>query len=338
MIGFFTGTYGALSETFVTKELDLLNKSGLKVKGICFRSIDSSSSGEVLEKDFLGMINARFFLIYLTVFGLKDSLYLALRFRSLCTILRDKHISHLHAHWENQIKLGYIARRLNLIKSYSISWHASDLLEFGAGREKVIDACDHNFVCNRHSFDYLKSFTRNCSLVYHGLDTKRLDNYKVSREMRGDYFVFLGRLIESKGISLIIRAFEKNGLKLRVIGPGDSFKSTSNVQFMGPLEHMSAIKILANSQGLVFGGNAQQGRGGYGLPNVILEACQLDVPVFCRELNEYDVVDKDSVNIWKDINTLNVLLQSRNYAFPRIKRVLNQEVTNVVLTKYLKEK
>jgi hypothetical protein len=139
MIGFFTGTYGALSETFVTKELDLLIKSGLRVKGICFRSMDRSSRVEVLEKDVLGMINARFFLIYLTVFGLRNSLYLALRFRSFCTMLKDNHISHLHVHWENQIKLGYIARRLNLIESYSISWHASDLLEFGGGIKKVID-------------------------------------------------------------------------------------------------------------------------------------------------------------------------------------------------------
>lgn len=338
MIGFFTGSFGALSETFVTKEYHLLRSLGINLKSICLRSYDETNSSYVLQKNVFGLLNVKFFVTYVSAFGFRDSIYLALRFKSFNRLIINSKISHLHVHWENQIKMGFVAWRLKLIKSYSISWHASDLLEFGRGLDLVIKDCDHNFVCNGHSYDFLNSYTENCSLVYHGLDTTRLDRYKVSREKRDKYFVFLGRLIESKGISVIISAFERNGLNLKIIGPGNSYKSTPNIEFLGPLEHMSAIKMLANSQGLIFGGNALQGRGGYGLPNVILESCHLDIPVFSRELNEYDVVERDSINIWNDIDTLNSLLSGSEYRYPKVKKVLNQDVTNARLIQYLKSK
>ena len=128
MIGFFTGSFGALSETFVTKEYHLLRSLGVNVKSICLRSYDESNSSYVLHKNVFGLLNLKFFVTYVSAFGFRDSIYLALRFKSFNRLIINSKISHLHVHWENQIKMSFVAWRLKLIKSYSISWHASDLL------------------------------------------------------------------------------------------------------------------------------------------------------------------------------------------------------------------
>ena len=99
--------------------------------------------------------------------------------------------------------------------------------------------------------------------------------------------IFVGRLIESKGIHLLIESFSEfvatnPGSRLVLVGddPNDTakrnveaFDVASKVDIRGELPHHEAIKELATADVLVLPSISE------GVPRVILEAFELGVPV-----------------------------------------------------------
>lgn len=97
----------------------------------------------------------------------------------------------------------------------------------------------------------------------------------------GDYWLFVGRLSEEKGIARLVDGWPA-GPKLKVVGSGpleDELARTSgtNIEFLGQLPNAEVTRMLREAKGLFF-----PSLWGEGLPTVYLEALAAGLPVVAR--------------------------------------------------------
>ncbi|MCL2444530.1 glycosyltransferase [Candidatus Saccharibacteria bacterium] len=95
--------------------------------------------------------------------------------------------------------------------------------------------------------------------VYHGVD---LDKYEFSEES-GDYFAYLGRIIEPKGVHLAVEAAKKTGVKLKIAGKhyggtADDYWTRAiepelgeSVEYVGYLRGEEKLEFLRRAKALV---------------------------------------------------------------------------------------
>jgi glycosyltransferase involved in cell wall biosynthesis len=77
------------------------------------------------------------------------------------------------------------------------------------------------------------------------------DDFEYSED-KDDYFLFLGRVYEGKGIHIAMQATEKTGSKLIVAGQNpDDMKFTDNVEFIGYADSETRKKLLSRAKGLI---------------------------------------------------------------------------------------
>lgn len=100
----------------------------------------------------------------------------------------------------------------------------------------------------------------------------------------GDYFLYLGRLSEEKGVGTLIRAWPKNGATLIVAGTGPEKErlmtmSTSGVKFLGLVGEQEATRLVRGARCVVAPSIGQEGAG-----RVILEAYAAGVPVIASDI------------------------------------------------------
>ncbi len=97
----------------------------------------------------------------------------------------------------------------------------------------------------------------------------------------GDYWLFVGRLSEEKGIARLVASWP-TGPRLKVVGSGpleDELARTSgtNIEFLGQLPNAEVTRMLREAKGLFF-----PSLWGEGLPTVYLEALAAGLPVVAR--------------------------------------------------------
>ena len=113
-------------------------------------------------------------------------------------------------------------------------------------------------------------------------------------EEKGDYFVFIGRLSEEKGIHQLLAAFQSPGSPpLRIIGDGPlrNLPCPPNVRHLGYLSREEAGKHLAGSRAIVIPSVCLEG-----FPLAILEGFSRKIPVvLSREVAARDTI-ADGVN------------------------------------------
>ncbi len=86
-----------------------------------------------------------------------------------------------------------------------------------------------------------------------------VDNFYVENnsEKRGSYFLMVGRLIAYKRHDIVIEAFNRLGLSLKIIGRGPEMKrlqkmAKSNIEFLGRVDDASLPKYYANCKAFIF--------------------------------------------------------------------------------------
>lgn len=96
-----------------------------------------------------------------------------------------------------------------------------------------------------------------------------------------DYFIYVGRLSEEKGIINLIEAFKMTPLQLRIIGAGpleyqvtESIKNQANIQYLGFRPRHEILPLIASAQALVVPSICFEG-----MPITILEAYSVGTPV-----------------------------------------------------------
>lgn len=91
-----------------------------------------------------------------------------------------------------------------------------------------------------------------------------VDRFKPSVSPSKDYFLLASRLVYYKNPSLVIRVFNKLGIKLKVVGSGPEKKklqklANNNIQFLGRVSDSDLVKLYANCKTLIFPGEEDFG-------------------------------------------------------------------------------
>ncbi|MGF7081512.1 glycosyltransferase [Mucilaginibacter sp. UYCu711] len=115
---------------------------------------------------------------------------------------------------------------------------------------------------------------------------------------KADYYLYLGRLTEEKGILTLLKAFANNGLKLIIAGTGPLSKEVeahalnyNNITFLGHVDKDTANELLSRAIALIFPSLWFETFG-----MVIIEAFASSTPVIASNLGqlEYTIVEKYS--------------------------------------------
>lgn len=96
------------------------------------------------------------------------------------------------------------------------------------------------------------AYQREARVIYPPVETERFS----SNGQRGNFFVTLARLVPHKRIDLVIAAFSRLGLPLKIIGDGPERKklqkrATANIEFLGYQSEESVARLLSCARGFV---------------------------------------------------------------------------------------
>lgn len=96
------------------------------------------------------------------------------------------------------------------------------------------------------------AYQREARVIYPPVETERFS----SNGRRGNYFVTLSRLVPHKRIDLVIEAFARLGLPLKIIGDGPQRKRlqkhvTPNIEFLGYQSEEAVARLLGCARGFV---------------------------------------------------------------------------------------
>jgi glycosyltransferase involved in cell wall biosynthesis len=96
------------------------------------------------------------------------------------------------------------------------------------------------------------SYQREACVIYPPVEIERFH----PNGRRGDYFVTLSRLVAHKRLDLIIEAFSKLNLPLKIIGEGPEKRrlqrrAAQNIEFLGYQPDESVVQLLGNARGFV---------------------------------------------------------------------------------------
>jgi len=109
-----------------------------------------------------------------------------------------------------------------------------------------------------------------------------LDDFNPSTES-GDYFMFMGRIIESKGIGIAVEIAKRTGLKLKIAGQGDfkrelGFNPPPNIEIVGYLEPKERSQMMRGAKALLAPTHYNEPFGG-----VTVEALLCGTPIITSD-------------------------------------------------------
>ncbi|MDY3959064.1 glycosyltransferase family 4 protein [Romboutsia timonensis] len=124
---------------------------------------------------------------------------------------------------------------------------------------------------------------------------------KVERVLK-DYFVYIGRLDDIKGINFLVEAWTKinENIDLYVIGTGPEEErikdfinknKINNVKLLGFMKREDAFDIIKNSRAVIIPSKCYEG-----FPMSIVEGFSLGVPVIGSRLGNIEAIIKDGYN------------------------------------------
>jgi glycosyltransferase involved in cell wall biosynthesis len=151
--------------------------------------------------------------------------------------------------------MRYAWSEMNIDGTYS---RRNPLLNFFMERfrrwDRSATARVHEFATISHGIaDRIRSvYRREARVIYPPVETERFS----PRARRGDYFVTLSRLVPHKRIDLIVEAFSRLGLPLKVIGDGPECnrlhkRAAPNIEFLGYQPEEVVAQLLEAARGFV---------------------------------------------------------------------------------------
>ncbi len=83
-----------------------------------------------------------------------------------------------------------------------------------------------------------------------------LEKFNSKKSFEGDYYLIISRLNDYKKIDLVVKAFEKNGKKLKIVGTGPKYKqirniAPGNIEVLGEVDDNLLESLLAGCRGLI---------------------------------------------------------------------------------------
>jgi glycosyltransferase involved in cell wall biosynthesis len=117
-------------------------------------------------------------------------------------------------------------------------------------------------------------------------------------ESREDFYLFVGRLNQQKGIDILIDIFTKNNKKLHIIGTGpledfvkETVKSHPNIHYLGFADKHFIVDKLKKCKALIVPSITYEGQ-----PMTIIEAFSTGTPVFASNIKNLNTFIQDGEN------------------------------------------
>ena len=213
-------------------------------------------------------------------------------------MLRHTPGQHLHAHFiDRAATVALVASRLLGIP-YSVTAHASDIYVSPVLLKEKLANAKFASTCTAYNRSYLSQFGKDLFnhkllCIYHGLELERYVNEQRTRRGRS-VILSVGQLQERKGLGYLVEAcgiLRDRGIQFecRIIGEGPlrpilqeqihQLGLEDSVLLVGALPHEEVI--IQYQEATVFALPAILGKDGDrdGIPNVILEALSMGLPV-----------------------------------------------------------
>lgn len=134
----------------------------------------------------------------------------------------------------------------------------------------------------------------------------KVNNTVIPYNEREDYYVFVGRLEEIKGVKFLIECFHDNRLRnerLLLLGSGPLLqeckdylitKNIGNITVLGQVSHENAVQIISKAKALILPTQVYEG-----FPMTIVEAFSVGTPVIGPDMGNVGNLIKYGVNGWK---------------------------------------
>ncbi|HZP88672.1 MAG TPA: glycosyltransferase [Burkholderiales bacterium] len=223
--------------------------------------------------------------------------------------------THLHAHFVSQPgAVAELAAGLCGI-GYSISAHAKDIYTSSARvLERKLNGARFTVTCTRHNQQYLRSHApsaRQVHAMYHGIDAERFRPLPDPARPGRPLILSVGRLRAKKGFGTLIAAcalLRERGIAFdcEIVGYGeeqpnlaasiDAAHIGDRVRLVGTMNHTALVQRYAAAA--IFAAPSQISADGDrdGIPNVMLEAMAMELPVVASRVSGIPEVIVDGVN------------------------------------------
>lgn len=286
-----------------------------------------------------------------TILHFGEGVYLAWK------MLNGKY-QHLHAHFADRAAvIALVASRLLKIR-YSLTAHAMDIYVDPVLLPEKIAGAAFVATCTAYNQAYLHSLLTNgakekIKCIYHGLDTDlympTTDN--LNHEPK-NFILAVGQLKEKKGFTYLLQACQNLyqddiNFKCHIVGDGplrDELEKQIHrleleriVQLHGALPHEQVVELY--SQASIFALPAVTSSDGDrdGIPNVILEALAMQIPVVSTHHSGIPEVISNQENGLlveaKDVQALTDALQTL-LEQPALRKRLGISGRNIVIEKF----
>lgn len=244
-----------------------------------------------------------------TILHFAEGVYAAYFFRRLSS-------EHIHAHFvDRAATVALVASRL-LKLPYSVTAHAGNdiFVDPVLLPEKLAEA-EFTFTCTAHNKEHLKQygnglFNHKLFCIYHGLDASRYQRRERDPHER-PVLLAVGQLTKRKGLGYLLEAcrvlVDKGyNIDCHIVGGGPlrptleaqtaELGLTEQVVFHGALPHDDVIERFRQADIFVLPAVEVPNGGRDGIPNVILEAMAMEVPVISTDHSGIPEVVKHQVN------------------------------------------
>jgi glycosyltransferase involved in cell wall biosynthesis len=337
-LGMILKGYPRISETFISKEILLLEQNGFDISIFSLRQPRESFTHSHVQQikapvtylpeyilpfwKPLFNANLRLFLFnprrYLKSFAdaLKSSMavssplvatvrhFLQAGYLVWTQLLRGD-VVHLHAHFAHTpTSVALYASELSGIP-FSFTAHAKDIytshpakLRRKISRARFVVTCTE---CNRQ---YLSNIAEGLPTpiytIYHGIDLSRFSFSPEPPQSPPFRILSVGRLVKKKGYDDLLKALwilKNQGFPFEFFHVGDGelreniqkmaadLDLINNVRFMGTLTHEDLIPLYRRSHVFVLASKVASDGDRDGLPNVILEAMAIGIPVVATNVS-----------------------------------------------------
>lgn len=260
-------------------------------------------------------------LIFASIRGLKRWSYHTLKRLMQAGYLVDHFyragtIQHWHSHFAHgPTTTAMFASWITGIP-YSFTAHAKDIYTQAPDFiQKKLAHAQFAVTCTGYNLAYLNSLNQSDTPIhknYHGIDLSDFKNgeWKPAKE-DAVTIVTVGRLVEKKGYPVMLKALaelRKNGIRFRslIIGTGplkeelkalrDELALTRDVSFLGQMSHQEVKELYREADLFVLSPHIAADGDRDGIPNVLVEAMAMGLPVVSTRISGIPELVRDGEN------------------------------------------
>jgi colanic acid/amylovoran biosynthesis glycosyltransferase len=214
--------------------------------------------------------------------------------------LKDARPDAIHAHFGfNGRDILPLSKLLNI--PLIVSFHGVDASpqmlndrDYKNAMHDMVSYASAVIICSPHMIDTLdiSKWKNKTHLIPYGVDTNEFTNTAIAENKEQITILHSGRLVTKKGVPDVVRVFislskKIKNIKLVIIGDGQELgtsksiarDSGANIEFLGAQPQAVVKKYMSQADIFVLNSRTSENGDMEGLPNAILEAMSMELPV-----------------------------------------------------------